>query len=349
MALIVNKNGANTTLSSSATLKCGSTNLTKIVVVQGGVSTTVWESHVHNYTYSYTNVSTGTHRAYCSCGEYITESCTPGNWTATNDGRHAGTCTKCGYGGLVYSHTASGRYGKDSSGHWRICSVCGMRAETTQTTVTAHTYSNGICTVCGYRDSTAHTHSYNDRYVSKDRSYHYAYCSCGAVQKVAHSWRNFTTFNHTCTYCNRVLTIDDIVKDGTEAYCCLHGIVEAELDSNGNGSSVCGPVTQYYCGNRGEHTPLANLPLNFVLEGENTVLANADGSEYAFTAEESGRYKIYSNDSNAAIGKKAKNDDIEFFEGPQFEVNLQDGEQVIIICATNDWTDDSYTLIIEKL
>ncbi len=214
---------------------CGRKLRTETIPALGG-------NHVHEYTIQ--NSSESEHWSECTCGEIdsttksahspaskdevITEP------TCSGEGSKyvITSCSDCGreLGRTTASiprtdaHTAGAEYAKDSSDHWKICTVCGTIldkephiAGPAATEETAQT-----CTVCGYEIAPvlAHTHTFDTAW-SKDGSYHWHAATCAHTEeisgKAAHVWNagEITTSptetskgvkTYTCTVCGAVKT-----------------------------------------------------------------------------------------------------------------------------------------------
>ena len=99
--------------------------------------------HIHEYDTQWGS-DPNNHWHICSCGARSDMAAHSGG-SATCLKR--AECEVCGatYGKLA-EHDYNGQPWRfDENGHWRECQICGQ-----QSSVEAHTFTNGICTVCGY-------------------------------------------------------------------------------------------------------------------------------------------------------------------------------------------------------
>lgn len=104
----------------------------------GTFAVTVDKVHIHSYTYSYEQDSSTKHKAYCSCGSYISE-----DHTLVN-----GTCSKCGETETT-THTHNFIYTScgDGATHRKRC-LCGYLS--TEPCMGLYEPGNGtVCTKCG--------------------------------------------------------------------------------------------------------------------------------------------------------------------------------------------------------
>lgn len=107
-------------------------------VSSGTFAVTVDKVHIHSYTYSYEQDSSTKHKAYCSCGSYISE-----DHTLVN-----GTCSKCGETETT-THTHNFIYTScgDGATHRKRC-LCGYLS--TEPCMGLYEPGNGtVCTKCG--------------------------------------------------------------------------------------------------------------------------------------------------------------------------------------------------------
>jgi hypothetical protein len=79
--------------------------------------------------------------------------------------------------------------------------------------------------------------------------------------------------------------------------------------------------------------------------GINDLEVSSEGMLCIFTASETGEYLVYSTSENADIGREM-NGEFEYFEVLPYKVSLTEGEELRVLCATKNWQNDNYDLII---
>lgn len=213
------------------------------------------QSHTHSFDNWYESKSKTQHRAYCACGEYITQFHTIDE-TENDIGDINRKCTFCGYEELI-PHTClyTSYYTKDSSStqHMAHC-ICG------EFIYEAHTFDpqTGKCTKCGF---DPHIHSYTNSYISISKTQHRAYCTCGEYITQSHTiveskndigdiYRSCTKCNyseyisHTCSYTN---SYSQYSSTQHTAYCvCGASILAAHTFDSTNTCTKCGYHTHSY-------------------------------------------------------------------------------------------------------
>lgn len=82
--------------------------------------------------------------------------------------------------------------------------------------------------------------------------------------------------------------------------------------------------------------------------GDNNVKANAEGIKHKFTATEDGDYEFSSPNSNAFLGylEDESGDEVVFPDEMPITKHLSVGDKFIVLCSTQDFSDDEYTLTI---
>jgi hypothetical protein len=81
--------------------------------------------------------------------------------------------------------------------------------------------------------------------------------------------------------------------------------------------------------------------------GVNDIDVSSEGTLCVFAAPQAGEYCIYSTSENADLGREM-NGEFEYFEDLPHIVTLNQGEELRILCATKNWQNDSYDLIITQ-
>lgn len=81
--------------------------------------------------------------------------------------------------------------------------------------------------------------------------------------------------------------------------------------------------------------------------GTQEISATGEGARCIFVAPEAGNYVFYSTSNNAALGYEHDNE-VEYNDINRIELSLEDKQEVCIICATNNWENDTYELVVEK-
>lgn len=81
--------------------------------------------------------------------------------------------------------------------------------------------------------------------------------------------------------------------------------------------------------------------------GTQEVSATGEGVRCVFVTPEAGNYIFYSDSNNAALGYEHDNE-VEYNDNNRIELSLEDKQEVCIICATNNWEEDTYSLVVEK-
>ena len=127
--------------------------------------------HTCVYTANYTPNNDGTHKAYCTCGEYQTQDC--------DHSGEGGKCSKCDYvwPAPAHSHAWGNWISNDDGTHSRTCSAANCPVGT-ETEDCNHNGNGNTCSDCGYSWPCSHTNlSWN--YIGGDE--HSITCDdCGA-------------------------------------------------------------------------------------------------------------------------------------------------------------------------
>ncbi len=103
-------------------------------------------NHTHSYADTWSKDSVH-HWHACQCGDKKDEAL-----HSYKDGK----CTVCGEADPAYkteedhTHSYAEGWAADQQNHWRVCSICGEKAE-----IAAHTEQDGKCSVCGMATGTA--------------------------------------------------------------------------------------------------------------------------------------------------------------------------------------------------
>ena len=140
------------------------------------------KSVTHNY--SSTLTWNDTHHYY-KCTDPGCDSVS-GKQTHKYDNNCDTTCNVegCGYTRTV-THTTSSVWAKDSTGHWKNCLICGVKA----TSTSAHVYGGGTCDAncdeCGYVRVV--THTYDNDTCDADCN------NCGYIRSVPHDYPDYST------------------------------------------------------------------------------------------------------------------------------------------------------------
>ena len=145
------------------------------------------------------------------------EGCTYQYMTGFYVSRHTfvdNKCTECGYVLADHVHKYGNDYLSDETGHWHVCTVCGVRSEVEPHDKSAETGYEGSChqavrcSTCSYEVLPAHTtHSLSDGWHS-DSEHHYKICTrkgCSYRDEYDHTMidddRNCTTPS-VCSICH---------------------------------------------------------------------------------------------------------------------------------------------------
>ena len=142
------------------------------------------------------------------------------------------------------NHTYGEAYGRDDSGHWQICTVCGAKGTNTE-----HVYGetcgrdeNGhwqVCAVCGKASSTTeHEHIYYDA----DTNSHKSFCSvCGEMSEGEHTWED-----NECTVCDyAVVGSKGLTYEFTDETHTAYRVVQPEGGNSTSGWSSATVIDGY--------------------------------------------------------------------------------------------------------
>lgn len=208
------------------------------------------DSHVHDYTDSYSNINSSQHYAYCSCGDSISEDhlmvycCSGGDY-----------CKKCNY--INHTHSSHSHIYNDyrDTGSDLIHSIYCYSGDSSYIT-DSHEYvtccANGSkCTQCGHKNhSSCYTHSHSFEYIRVNSEEHRKNCSsCTYSVLEDHEFQVMVGYKY-CKQCR-------YRENTTEAHTCLYLYVKYSDSQHIKSCSGCATYsyenhTMEYCCSMGK-------------------------------------------------------------------------------------------------